>query len=203
MTRAAQPAGEFSATRAFFAARAEDWDSRFAEDGPAFERAVADLGPARGATVLDVGCGTGRAAPVLAAAVGPSGRVVGLDVTPEMLAGARFRRFDAAALVLGDADQLPIADAIVDAVLAAGLLTHVADPAGTLRELARVVRPGGRLAVFHPVGRAALAARHGPAPRRDDLLDPSVLPGALAATGWELETLDDAADRYFARACIR
>ena len=200
MARSGQPERDFGATRAFFAARAEGWDARFGEDGPAFARAVTTLAPGLGATVLDLGCGTGRAAPHLGAAVGPSGRVVGVDVTPEMLAVARARHGDAVALVLGDAGRLPLADASVDAVFAAGLLPRLADPAAGLRELARVVRSEGRLAVFHPVGRAALAARHGHPVRPDDRLDPGVLPGVIAASGWTLETLDDGADRYLALA---
>jgi len=116
-----------------------------------------------------------------------------------MLAVAR-RQGRGAVLVLADADRLPLTDATVDAVLAAGLLTHVGDPAATLREVARVVRPGGRIAVFHPIGRAALAARHGHPLRRGELLDPGVLPGVLAAAGWTLELLDDGADRYLALA---
>ena len=126
--------------------------------------------------------------------------MVGVDVTPEMLAVARARRGDTVALILGDAGRLPLADGSVDAVRAAGLLTHLGDPTAGLRELARVVREDGRLAVFHPVGRAALAARHGHPLRHDELLDPSVLPGVAAAGGWTLEALDDGPDRYLALA---
>jgi SAM-dependent methyltransferase len=128
--------------------------------------------------------------------------VVGLDVTPEMLAVAHAAGHPTV-LVLADAGGLPFAARAVDAVLAAGLLTHLVDPAATLRDLARVVRPGGRLAVFHPVGRAALAARHGHGLHPDDLLDRRVLPGVLDAAGWDLDVLDDGADRYFARASAR
>ena len=63
-----------------------------------------------------------------------------------------------------------------------------------------MVRRDGRIAVFHPVGRAALAARHGHPLRGDELLDPSVLPGVFAPADWTLETLDDSAERYLALA---
>ena len=62
------------------------------------------------------------------------------------------------------------------------------------------MRPGGRLALFHPIGRAALAARHQRALRPDELLDPTVLPDVLAASGWVAERIDDADHRYLALA---
>jgi SAM-dependent methyltransferase len=95
---------------------------------------------------------------------------------------------------------LPLAFGSVDAIFAAGILTHVPDPHELLRALARAVRPGGRLAVFHPVGRAALAARHRRTLAPDEILDPSVLPEVLTATGWALEQIDDSDLRYLAVA---
>ena len=185
-------------TRAFFAPRAATWDERFPDDAPAFARAVKELDLSIGSCVLDVGCGTGRAFEVLRAGVGPTGHVVGLDVTPEMLHVAA--RHTAAPLVLAHARYLCFGAATVDGVFAAGLLPHLPDPVDGLAELARVVRPRGRLALFHPIGRAALAARHERSLRPDDALDPRVLPGLLRATGWEPLFVDDAADRYLAVA---
>lgn len=148
-----------------------------------------------GGTVLDVGCGTARAADALRAVVGPQGLVIGVDVTPEMLAVARRKRRPGA-FGLADADGLPLRDGCVDGVLAAGLLTHVPSPAATLAELRRVTRAGGTLAVFHPIGRAALAARHGRTLRPGELLDPPVLGGLLGVAGWRVREVDDGADRY-------
>lgn len=187
--------------RAFFAPRAATWDDRFPDDGPAFDRAVAGLELASGATVLDAGCGSGRALPALRAAVGPAGYVVGVDVTPEMVTAARDRgRERAAALIVADAGALPVDRGGADAVFAAGLFGHVVDPAAVLGELARTVRPGGVLGLFHPVGRAALAQRHGRALSPDDRLDARNLPGVLARAGWELEELEDGSTRFWARA---
>ncbi|EFE85291.1 predicted protein, partial [Streptomyces albidoflavus] len=67
--------------REFFTPRAATWDSRFPDDGPAYEAAVRALGPRPGDAVLDAGCGTGRALPALRAAVGPAGTVLGADLT--------------------------------------------------------------------------------------------------------------------------
>jgi SAM-dependent methyltransferase len=188
-------------TVAFFGPRAAGWDTRFADDGPAFGAAVRQLGPPRGGVALDAGCGTGRAVPALAEAVGPDGTVVAVDVTLEMLAAltAAGRRGDGRA-VRADACELPLATGSVDAVFAGGLLPHVTDPHQCLFELARVARPGARLAVFHPIGRVALAARHGRTPSPDDVLGPGRLAGLLTAAGWRAVSIDDGTERYLAVA---
>jgi ubiquinone/menaquinone biosynthesis C-methylase UbiE len=191
-------------TRAFFAERAATWDTRFGDDGPAYARAVAEMGAPDGGTALDVGCGTGRAMPALREAVGPTGRVLGIDLTPEMLTVARdLGRQRHGDLLLGDADRLPVRDGEVDVIFAAGLVNHLADVDPVLTELARVARPGARLALFHPSGRAALAARHGRELRPDEPLTHGPLTAALARNGWSLTAYDDATDRFFALALRR
>ncbi|WP_411074697.1 class I SAM-dependent methyltransferase [Streptomyces sp. cmx-4-7] len=187
--------------REFFGARAADWDSRFPDDGPAYAAAVAELGLRPGDSVLDAGCGTGRALPPLRAAVGPSGTVVGVDLTPEMLGRAVLAGrggADGGTLLLADVGRLPVRDGALDAVFGAGLVSHLANPAEGLRELARVVRPGGRLALFHPIGRAALAARHGRALSPDDLRAEPRLRPLLAGAGWRLVDYVDEDTRYLA-----
>jgi SAM-dependent methyltransferase len=185
----------------FFAERAATWEERFPDDGPGFAAAIAELGPAPGQTVLDAGSGTGRALPLLRGAVGPTGIVVAVDLTPAMLRVAADKGRGAhAALLLADALRLPLRTASVDATLAAGLLSHLPDPAVALAELARVTRPGGRLAMFHPVGRAVLAKRHGHDLRADDIRAEANLRPALERTGWSLTGYDDGADRYLALA---
>ncbi|MFB7512511.1 class I SAM-dependent methyltransferase [Streptomyces sp. NPDC056144] len=189
--------------REFFGSRAADWDSRFPDDGPAYAAAVSEIGLRPGDAVLDAGCGTGRALPPLRAAVGPSGTVLGADLTPEMLTAAvRAGRQgpDGGTLLLADVGALPVGDAALDAVFGAGLVSHLADPVADLRELARVVRPGGMLALFHPIGRAALAARHGRQITPEDLrAEPNLRP-VLAGSGWRLVRYVDEDARYLALA---
>jgi len=194
------PPSDLARTRAFFGSRAAGWDAKFPDDGPLYAAAVADLDPPLGGVVLDAGCGTARAAVQLREAVGPDGLVLGADATPEMLAaaaGAGRRRL--ASLLLTDTARLPLPEGVVDAVFAAGLIPHVPDPVAALAELARVTRPGGRLALFHPISRAALAARHGTVPTPADIMDPANIRPALEASGWAVDSIDDV-DRYLALA---
>jgi ubiquinone/menaquinone biosynthesis C-methylase UbiE len=188
-------------TQAFFSTRAATWDTKFGDDMPAYAAAVARAGIRRGGVVIDVGCGTGRALPALRQAVGQNGAVIAADLTPEMLAQARPQAAAArAALVLADARRLPFADGSADAFFAAGLVNHLPDPQAGLAELARVTRQGGLLILFHPSGRAALAARHGRTLTQDEPLSPGPLARSTLATGWRLTVYDDATDHFFALA---
>ena len=106
-----------------------------------------------GARALDVCCGTGDIALMLAQRVGPDGRVVGLDFTPEMIDIAR-RRAAAAGFasvcrfVPGDTQALPFADGTFDVVTVGFGIRNVGDPPRALREWCRVLRPGGLVAVL-------------------------------------------------------
>jgi SAM-dependent methyltransferase len=188
-------------TRAFFSVKAATWDTKFGDDLPAYAAAIAEAGIPAGGVVIDVGCGTGRALPALRQAVGPDGAVIAIDLTPEMLAHARAQgRAAYAALVVGDARCLPLASASADAVFAAGLIMHLPDPEAGLGQLARITRRGGLLILFHPSGRAALAARHGRALRPDEPLAEAPLRHSTRRAGWRLITYDDAECRFLAVA---
>lgn len=185
----------------FFGSRAADWDTRFPDDGPVYAAAVTELGLREGDRVLDAGCGTGRALPPLRDAVGPSGVVLGADLTPAMLgAAARAGRDRVGQLLLADVAGLPLRSESLDAVFAAGLVAHLPNPAENLRELARVVRPAGTLALFHPIGRAALAARQGRRITPDDLRAEANLRPLLSGSGWRLTSYVDEDSRFLALA---
>ncbi len=115
---------------------------------PRWRRALVDeVAPKAGERVLDVATGTGMVAAELRRRADCS--VVGVDQSAEMLGAAKARfagENSGVELVQGQAEQLPFADASFDAVTFTYLLRYVDDPAATMRELARVVRPGGRVA---------------------------------------------------------
>jgi demethylmenaquinone methyltransferase / 2-methoxy-6-polyprenyl-1,4-benzoquinol methylase len=122
-----------------------------AADGPAADGRTADGGRERGGdgVVLDVASGTAGVALQLEARRGV--RVVGVDLTEEMLRQGHRRvaaagRGQRVGLVTGRAEQLPFPDAHFDALTFTYLLRYVQDPQATLAELARVLRPGGTMA---------------------------------------------------------
>jgi demethylmenaquinone methyltransferase/2-methoxy-6-polyprenyl-1,4-benzoquinol methylase len=118
----------------------------FGQD-PRWRRAlVKALAPTPGARVLDVATGTGMVAAELLARTDCT--VLGIDQSAQMLgaARARFAGNDRVELLEGQAEALPFADHSFDALTFTYLLRYVDDPAATMRELARVVRPGGRVA---------------------------------------------------------
>jgi SAM-dependent methyltransferase len=191
-------------TQQFFDARAAGWEDRFPDDDSLFEAAIAELRLKAGSRVLDVGCGTGRALPFIRNAVGLTGLVVGADLTPAMInEAARRGRGLQAQLLVADVMRLPFSATQFDVVFAAGLLPHLIDPLSGLMELARVAARSGTLAIFHPIGRVALAARHGGAPSEDDTLAPARLRDLLDASGWSVERIDDGRGRYLAVASRR
>jgi demethylmenaquinone methyltransferase/2-methoxy-6-polyprenyl-1,4-benzoquinol methylase len=114
----------------------------FGQD-PRWRRAlVAAIDARPGQRVLDVATGTGLVASELAER---GASVVGLDQSEEMLAVARERLGDRVTFVRGEAERLPFADEEFDALTFTYLLRYVDDRAATMRELARVVEPGGRI----------------------------------------------------------
>lgn len=120
-------------------------DRRFA---PVVDSLLARADLQVGERVLDIGTGSGAVAAKAAVAVGPSGDVVGIDISPEMLALAG-RRADQGPVRFqvreGSADSIPCADRSCDVVLSSLVLMYVVDRPSAAREIARVLRPGGRL----------------------------------------------------------
>jgi demethylmenaquinone methyltransferase / 2-methoxy-6-polyprenyl-1,4-benzoquinol methylase len=150
------------------AAAAADVASIFDEIAPVYDRlgSILSLGMERrwrdavvqsagiraGDAAIDVAAGTGRLAAVLADRVGPFGHVVAVDLSPRMVERGQAHTRDLVQLefVVGDALALPVPDARFDAATISFGLGTLPDLAAGLRELRRVVRPGGRVVCLEP-----------------------------------------------------
>ena len=160
-------------------------------------RAIAGLKP--GEVVLDLGSGGGFDAFLAAREVGESGRVIGVDMTPEMLSKAQRNaaqgRFSNVEFRLGEIENLPLADASVDVIISNCVINLSPDKPRVFREAWRVLTPGGRLAISDVVASTEL-----PASMRDDpYLHSACVAGASLVE--ELETW--LADAGFAEVRIR
>jgi SAM-dependent methyltransferase len=129
-----------------------------------------------GEVVLDLGSGGGIDAFLAAKQVGPTGKVIGVDMTPEMLAKARDNARRVAAtnveFRLGEIESLPVSDRSVDVVVSNCVINLSPDKTSVFREAFRVLRPGGRLAISDIVASAPLP--------KHIIDDPAALSGCIA-----------------------
>jgi SAM-dependent methyltransferase len=148
---------------------------------PAFERLL----PAPGRATLDLGCGEGRVGERLHA-LGHT--VVGVEASPTLAAAAR-ERGAYAEVVEADAASLPFQDGAFDLAIAFMALHDMDDPAGAVREVARVLEPGSRfaLATLHPVNTASVAGGYLTTRRYDETIERDGIPMTFSSLHHSLE----------------
>lgn len=118
-----------------------------------FDNYITELRLDRSARVLEVGCGTGAMLRSLARRAGFDGSAIGIDQSPAFIeAAGRFAAAEGVAdrlrFEVGDAHRMAFPDASFDAVIVNTVMSHVGDPGAVMAELARVLRPGGKLVIF-------------------------------------------------------
>lgn len=183
-----------------------DWlDAHFEADRPEYEALLRSVGLRRGWHVLDAGCGGGSFLPLIAAEVGPTGRITALDLAPENIVAVEHRVASWAlecpvSTGVGSLLDLPLTDGCLDAVWCANTSQYLSDDElrTALAEFRRVVRPGGIVALkegnaifwnFAPGGPGrmwrALEATRGVAPQVHGMLRTPELRRWLEAAGYD------------------
>ncbi len=187
--------------RHFFDSRAAEWDERPTVDQAHLERLLLpfahELG--RAGEVLDVGTGTGVSIPTLVG-LAPEARVVGLDLSGEMLAQARFKH-PKVCFVQCDVHALPFEPSSFDFILSYACFPHFEDRSKALEEIHRIICPSGWLLILHAASRATINAIHTTVggPVAGDLL-PSTkeMVTLLTGAGFEEIGVEEGEDRYLA-----
>ena len=147
---------------------------------------IAGVRASSGLNIADIGAGTGYFAIPLSRAVAPGGRVFAVDRQTEMLERlrARLERGDAVVLVHADAAKTTLDDASVDVAFLANVWHELDDHDATLDEMARILKPGGRLAILD----WRTDVPEAPGPPREHRIASADVAARLSARGWKPET---------------
>ncbi|MBN2573212.1 MAG: class I SAM-dependent methyltransferase [Deltaproteobacteria bacterium] len=194
---------------AHFDAIADQWDGwdDLVALGKRLDAGLAGFGLGPGETVLDVGCGTGNLTLALARALGKDGRVVAVDISPRMIEVARAKVSDPRVTFhVAEAERLPLPKASCHRVVCFSVWPHFVDRDAVARELARVLRPGGQVHVWHLASRDTINAIHASAGEavKDDILAPAADTAAcLERAGLRAATVIDDAEGYLVTARSR
>jgi ubiquinone/menaquinone biosynthesis C-methylase UbiE len=188
--------------REYFDDLAGRWDD-FYETGRVLpllkERLLAfEINPSE--QVIDLGCGTGVLLGCLLDHLGPAGKVHAVDFSPKMIEKAKKKFPDPRVqFSVADAARIPVPDASADRVLCFSAWPHFPDPEAVIQELLRVLKPGGRLHVWHADSRHKINDIHKHAHHSvsGDMLEPADrLAERMRSAGLRVEEQQDDADAY-------
>lgn len=190
--------------RAYFNEKAVGWDETVAErDMTKLERMAKSLDIQPGSVLLDVGTGTGVFVPYLLREVGEYGRLVTLDFAEEMLQIAQARSFAGNVEHLhADVHHIPLSDEVFDTVVCYSSFPHFQDKPGSLGEISRVLKRGGKLFICHTSSRTIINDIHRqlPAVQNDLIPNKDEMRTILLATGFTDIAIYDNGDNYLASA---
>jgi demethylmenaquinone methyltransferase/2-methoxy-6-polyprenyl-1,4-benzoquinol methylase len=154
--------------------------------------------------VIDVGCGTGNLTLALLARLSAAGRIIAVDMAARMIAEARRKVRDPRVdWRVADVRRLPLPNGACDRMICFSVWPHIDDPGAAVREAGRVLRPGGRLHIWHLASRQKINAVHASVdgPIRGDILAPAAETAVLLEqNGFVVETAIDDQDRYLITA---
>lgn len=192
-------------TRDYFDRMAGGWDKGVNADDLCrrLTSLVARFSIPRGGWVLDAGTGTGILHPYLLGAVGQSGRVLAFDFSRSMLAQALKKSCpDNLACFQADVTAIPLPEDICDRVICFAAFPHFDRKQIALKEMARVVKHGGRVVIAHLMSRSQIAKHHDASHEvAGHYLPPAgEMEGLLSAAGLHVATIDDESGLYLAAA---
>lgn len=188
------------ARRAFFDAHAHGWEERGypADVRGRLEVLVDCVGIEPGEKILDVGCGEGVLVPYLLDRLGPSGFVVELDNSLEMLKGAARKSARQIQCVWAGVETLPLVDADFDRVICFASFPHFANPVKALKQIHRVLKSAGTLVIAHLLSRDEIARHHAKSTvvLGDELPEEAAMRELMTQTGFCVRRLEDRPGRY-------
>ncbi len=194
----------------YFDQMADRWDQNHGNGHKAgqtrrlLEDGLRSFGVGAAERVVDLGCGTGVLLGCLLGHLGADGRVHAVDFAPRMIARARKKHPDGRVeFLVADAGAIPVPDASVDRVVCFSAWPHFPDPDAVIRELRRILKPGGRLHVWHTSSREKINDIHKNVHRAvcRDMLEPAhQLSGRMREAGFSVEEQRDDEDAYLVTA---
>ena len=186
--------------RAFFDAHARGWEERGypADVRERLKDLVNEFEISVGEKILDVGCGEGVLVPYLLEKLGPTGFIVELDNSLEMLKGAMRKSARQVQCVWAGIETLPLVDEDFDRVICFASFPHFANSRKALKQIYRVLKPAGKLVIAHLLSREEISRHHAKSTvvLGDELPEETAMRHLFAETGFCVQRLENRPGRY-------